>query len=289
MAAAADLPIRKLSAAAVSKRAAALLAVIMLAACGRADPSPPTPGAAIRFEQAAGVSQLDHGRRLARVLGCAGCHGANLQGQPWEEEAEFAISFSSNLTRALPAYSDAQIERALREGVRADGSPLWGMPSEIFTFLDAADVAALIAYLRTVPPGGAVHPRIHFGPRGRREVASGEYRPAPQLVRDGRALSPAGLDGRHGLARYIARSTCAECHGLTLAGQGAPPEHTPDLMAAGAYTREEFHRLMRTGVPTGGRRLTLMAQVARGRFAHFTDREVDAIYDYLVARANAAH
>jgi hypothetical protein len=34
--------------------------------------------------------------------------------------------------------------------------------------------------------------------------------------------------------------------------------------------------------------LVLMDVVARGRFAHLTDHEVDALYDYLVARANAA-
>ncbi len=70
------------------------------------------------------------------MLGCKGCHGANLQGEPWNEEADLAISFSSNLTRTVPAYSDAQLDRAIRAGLRADGSPLWNMPSEIFAELD---------------------------------------------------------------------------------------------------------------------------------------------------------
>src|SRR5207237_10845737 len=117
-------------------------------------------------------TQYQHGERLAQVLGCRGCHGQDLQGQPWEEEADLAISFSSNLTRALPAYSDALLERAIRQGVRLDGSPLWGMPSEIFTELDPADLTAVIVYLRTVRPAGVIHPRIVFGPRGRREVAA---------------------------------------------------------------------------------------------------------------------
>jgi cytochrome c553 len=163
------------------------------------------------------------------------------------------------------------------------------MPSQIFTFLDAADLAAVIAYLRTVPQGGEVHPRIVFGPRGRREVASGAYRSALRLVGEGRALAPARLDGRHELARYMTRATCAECHGLTLEGHQAEEGRVPNLVVAGAYTREDFHRLMRTGVAAGGRQVGLMSQVARNRFSHFTDREVDAIYDYLVARAAQAH
>jgi mono/diheme cytochrome c family protein len=268
---------------------AALAAVLSLSACSR-DPRPPRPQAeAIRFETVAGQTPVQHGRRLARVLGCAGCHGAGLQGRPWDEEANFAISFSSNLTRALPLYSVAQFERAVREGVRPDGSPLWGMPSEIFTHLDAADMTALLAYLRTVRPAGNVHPRIVFGPGGRREIAAGSYKPAPQLAREGRGTRPAALDGRHEWARYMTRATCGECHGLTLTGHGVAPERTPDLIVAGAYTRAQFRHLMRTGLPPGGRRLRLMDEVARGRFAYLTDREVDAIHDYLVARARRAH
>jgi hypothetical protein len=99
---------------------------------------------------------------------------------------------------------------------------------------------------------------------------------------------PAVLDGRHEFARYMTRATCGECHGLTLTGHGVAPEHTPDLNVAGAYTRAQFRHLMRTGQPLAGRRLRLMGEVARGRFAHLTDREVDAIYDYLVARARQA-
>jgi len=53
------------------------------------------------------------------------------------------------------------------------------------------------------------------------------------------------------------------------------------------YSLEEFQTLMRTGVPKGGHELDLMAEVARGRFVHFTDEEVEALYRYLQARAGA--
>jgi cytochrome c553 len=260
---------------------------LLLAACGRS-PQAATPAApAPHFARAAGQTQLQHGERLASVLGCKGCHGQNLQGQPWEEQADLAISFSSNLTRALPGYSDAALERAIRQGVRADGSPLWGMPSEIFTELDPADMAALIAWLRTTRPAGVIHPRIVFGPRGRREVAAGTYRSTPEEVRASRGQGPARFDAAHDLARYMLRATCGECHGVTLTGNTwpAPERSPPDLNIAGAYPREDFRRLLRTGVATGGRQVGLLREVARGRFAHLTDAEVDAIYDYLAARA----
>jgi cytochrome c553 len=269
-------------------RWAPTIAVALLAAaCGRVPETPPAPAPTLRFAPAAGQTPVQHGERLASVLGCKGCHGQTLQGQPWNEEAALAISFSSNLTRAVPAYSDAALERAIRGGVRADGTPLWDMPSEIFTGLDPADMAALIAYLRTLHPAGEVHPRIVFGPRGRREVAAGTYRNALQLVQAQRGQGPMRFDGAHDLARHMIRATCGECHGVTLAGATWPPPERspPDLNVAGAYTRQDFRRLMRTGVATGGRQVGLMSEVARGRFSHLTDAEVDTIYDYLVARA----
>lgn len=268
-------------------KAGAFAFALLLAACGRAPQPSASAAPAPRFVQIAGQSQVQHGERLAAVLGCKGCHGRDLQGEEWNEEADLAISFSSNLTRAMPAYSDAALERAIRLGVRADGSPLWDMPSEIFTELDPADMAALIAWLRTLRPAGDVHPRIVFGPRGRREIAAGTYRPAPVIVRAEHGRGPVRFDSAHDPARYMIRATCGECHGVTLTGAAWPEgeRSPPDLNIAGAYTRHDFRRLMRTGVAPGGRPLGLMSEVARGRYSHLADAEVDAIYDYLAARA----
>lgn len=235
----------------------------------------------------ASAGAVAHGERLARVLGCRGCHGDDLTGRPWIEDSEVAILFTSNLTRAVPAYSDAALAQTIRNGARPDGSPLWDMPSSLFTDLADADMAALIAYLRTVPPSGQTHPRIVIGPEGRREIEAGTIRPEPAVVQSSRGKGPPPLDGRHDWARYMIRATCSECHGLDLAGhegrEGRPGP--PDLLVAGGYSREQLRHLLRTGAPPDGRRLGLMADVARGRFAHMTPREIDAIYDYLAARA----
>ena len=41
---------------------------------------------------------------------------------------------------------------------------------------------------------------------------------------------------------------------------------------------------MRTGKAAGGRELKFMSPTARTRFAHFSDDEIAALYDYLAAR-----
>ncbi len=270
------------------------LAAALLTACGGAgsggNAAAEAP-AAPQFEMPAGAgaeARLAHGERLARVLGCNGCHGDDLTGGPWIEEPAFAIQFASNLTRVLPGYSDAQLEQTLREGTRPDGSDLWEMPSSLFTGLSDADMGALIAWLRTVPPAGEAHPRIVLGPEAREEIAAGTFKPAAQHVREQREQGPLALGGAHEQARYMVRATCAECHGMNLEG-GPPPgpgaTARPDLIVASAYSRDEFRQLLRTGAATGGRQLGLMAEVARGRYARLTDGEIDAIHAYLVARA----
>lgn len=265
---------------------AALSAVLLATACGggpaeKAEQAPPP-----QFERAS-ADDVGHGERLGRVLGCTGCHGPDLTGRPWIEDPQQAILFTSNLTRAVPQYSDAELARAIRWGVRPDGSVLWEMPSDIFTHLSEPDLGALRTWLRTVPPNGEPQPRIRIGPDGRRAIERGEVKPSSVVARENRAVWPARLDGGHEWARYMVRATCAECHGLELTGREGTEEirPPPDLDIVGGYSRDQFRRLMRTGRPIDGREMPLMSEVARERFAHLTEREVDAIYDYLSARS----
>lgn len=251
-----------------------LVAVSLAVAACEAEPPPTAFDGAEAKEAAARVA---HGKRIADVLGCTGCHGANLQGERFYE------LYASNLTRDLGGYSDADIERALRQGVPKNGRDLWGMPSELFQHLSEPDMAALIAFLRSLKPaGGPTQPPLPFPPDVRELIAKGEIKPAAAFVRDSSTLGPVDLGPDHALGRYVTRVTCAECHGPDLKGNH---RDTPDLIAAGAYSREEFERLLTEGVPTGGRKLKLMELVAKERFAKLTLHERDALYAYLKARA----
>lgn len=231
---------------------------------------------------------VEKGKRIATLLGCHGCHDKNLQGRLFIDEPHFAVLYSSNLTRALPHYSDEQLEYAIREGVRADGSPLWEMPSEAFTPLSAPDMRALIAYLRSVPGQGAEHPRVVFGPEGKQEIKTGLTKPAPEEVRRERHISPVAAGQNHEWGRYLVHVVCGECHGPDLRGNPDPETYRPDLIVAAAYPLADFKTLMKTGQPLGDRKLTLMAKVAKSRFSHLTEAEVEAMHGYLVARAGVA-
>lgn len=269
-------------------RSAVLAILLLLPACGQQRGNQPAAAAEApspRQFRMASKGRLAHGERVARVLGCTGCHNETLTGNDWSDPGVVTM-WSSNLTRVVRRHDDRALTDMITRGIRPDGSELWEMPSHLFTQLAAEDMAALLAFLRSRPEAGVDHPRPRFEARGRREIASGQWRSSPAHVAAEGRLSPPDAGPRHALARYIVRATCAECHGMTLTGGQPNPRAAPRpdirLIAAG-YERARFRRLLREGVASGDRPLGLMGQVARGRYRHLTAEEADAIYDYLHA------
>lgn len=262
-----------------------LTLIAALAGCGdRPAEKVQVAPAPLGFARAA-ADPLEHGERLSRVLGCSGCHGEDLTGENWSEPG-FGSLWTANLTRAVPRYSDAQLALAITSGRRPDGSEMWEMPSHLFTKLTHDDMSALIAWLRSRPPSGDVHPGPMFEEGARREIAAGLFRSSPAVVRaEGESWPPDAVGTDHRRARYIVRATCAECHGMDLRGGRPGPEavRRPDLRMAAAYPLEDFRRLLRTGIAVGNREVSLMSEVARGRYRHLTDAEIDAVHAYLVA------
>lgn len=262
------------------RRLAGLFVLALLAACGGAPKEAPTAFAKLSADP------VKHGERLSIILGCSGCHGKDLAGQDWSEDG-YGRLWTANLTVAAADYTDDELKRIIVTAKKPDGTPLWDMPSHLFTQLADADMDALMAYIRSLPKKGEAHPPPTFGPILKAEMAKGEYySSAVRVERQGKLLPPdAGPD--HRLARYIVRATCAECHGMDLRGGKAGPitGYRPDIRIAGSYDPGDFARLLRTGVPAGERKLGLMAEVARGRYSHFTDAEIAAIHAYLKAVA----
>ncbi|MEO7411264.1 MAG: c-type cytochrome [Sphingomicrobium sp.] len=263
------------------------VAVLALAACDRTPDKPAIEAQPIVLAYDGAGSQdpaalIAHGERLTKVLGCRGCHGDNLQGEKFADEPGFGTIHASNLTLALQRYDSAGIERALRQGRRPDGSELWAMPSEMYTHLSAPDMAALVAYLKSLKPAGKAMPPKRIEAGWRAEIASGKFKSAPGYIAEEQGIAPIDLGPTHARARMIAMTACSECHASRLEGG----DGTPNLDIVGAYSGEQFATLMRTGKPVGGRELRMMSGVARGRFTHFTNREIADLHAYLKARAD---
>jgi cytochrome c553 len=214
-------------------------------------------------------TSLAEGRRLATIRGCyEGCHGMGISGGVFIDEPILARLVAPDLTAAARRYSNAELERIIRWGVRPNGRSVVGMPSEMYHGLSDADLGRVLARIRRTPP------------LGRLGLVLGKYHPAAVLALRITAAAPLeapAAEDSLALGRYLAQTSCTECHGLDLRGG----DGTPALAIAAAYGPEEFRHFFRTGQAKGGRELALMSKVARSRFSYFMDGEVRALHAYL--------
>jgi len=230
-------------------------------------------------------ASIAEGGRLALVHGCRGCHTNTLTGEVLVDDPLLARLVAPNLTASVRHYSDPELVRIIRRGVRPNGRSVWAMASEMYAPLSDADLGRILAYIHSLPEAPGPGPMLHLGPLGRFGVTVGQFTSAAALVRETDSLTAAGVFPGPGEANaegaYLVRTSCTECHGLTLTGG----DSVPDLRIAAGYTLEQFAHFFKTGEALGGRELKTMSRMARGRFSHLTVSEVAAIHGYLVARA----
>jgi cytochrome c553 len=240
----------------------------------------PLPNSSIRAST--GAAAIARGERLAFVYGCADCHAHDLHGA---FIADFGMR-SRNLTQLATEFSDADFDRVIRHGLRPDGTSVAEtMPSDAFQYMSDADVADVIAYIRSRPHAGDPVPTPSYDWSARLKFLSGDGKTDAMWF----PLQIPALDlgPRYARGRQIAMAACGECHTTALVGDVPPqPHHPPDLSIVAAYERTDFVKFMHTGKAAGNRVLPMMSAVARVRISHLSDADLDALYDYLVARGH---
>lgn len=101
------------------------------------------------------AAALRVGKTLYQSRGCAECHGADGRGRVVIDEPDGhhvrAPNITSHSASAVAGYTEADWVRAIRHGVDRAGRPLLEMPSEIYSRMNDADFAALVAYARSLP------------------------------------------------------------------------------------------------------------------------------------------
>jgi mono/diheme cytochrome c family protein len=229
-------------------------------------------------------ASIAEGERLARVRGCPGCHGDRLQGNVFFDEPGVARLTAGNLTRAARRYSDAELARIIRHGVRPDGSSVFGMPSPTFFHLNDEDLGRIIAWVRSMPEVEGPDSRLEARMMGRIGLVTGLYKPISVEVDSAEIIARlASPDSSHG--RYLALSICTECHGQDLKGS---PMGAPGLSVAKGYSLDAFERLLRTGVAADGTEKGLMSEVAKGRFVNLDSVEIRQLHEYLSRQSNGS-
>lgn len=240
------------------------------------------------------TAAVAEGKRQFFTRGCVDCHGDNGAGKMVVDDALIGTIMGSNLTTGLGGvgrlYQDADWERAIRHGVGSDSRPLVIMPAHEYNPINDADMASIIAYIKSLPPVDQERAPLKIGPLGRILHVTGMVTVVPAEVIDHTAPRPEavakGATKEYGA--YLAK-TCTGCHGATLSGGPipgvpsdgpAPRNLTPDVATGlGSWQEADFAKAIRTGIrPDGTQLATAMPWPA---FQQMTDEEVSALWRYL--------
>lgn len=250
----------------------------------------PAVALAIRDDSAT----IARGQHIATIRGCVDCHTANLAGAKFLDVPLLGTIYAANLTRgrngAASTFTPEDWDRAIRHGVKPDGSPLLIMPSQEYAELSDEDVAALAAYMKSLPAVDSHLGENRVGPIGRfLEFTGGAILvPASHIDQeaDRKPTPPEGPTAEYGA--YLATS-CTGCHGQELTGgpiPGMPPGTPPALnlttdstTGLGSWTETDFTRALREGKKPDG--TTLKAPMPWQLTSQLTDDELHALWLHL--------
>ena len=246
--------------------------------------------------------RLARGKYLVQgLLGCESCHtpadwtqhgapevaGMELAGQRFPLAGFPGTLVVPNLTpdkeTGSANWTDDQIARAIREGVKHDGTTLFPiMPYSEYRALSDEDLASVVVYLRSLTPVRNPLPasKINF-------PVNYLVRSAPQPV-----TAPVAEPGLDQLARgkYMVSLGCG-CHnaveklryagGESLVGPWGSvvsANITPDASGINYYTEATFITTLRTGY-VGARKLNSIMPF--GNFKNLSDDDLKAMFAYL--------
>ncbi|MEO7361823.1 MAG: cytochrome c [Gemmatimonadaceae bacterium] len=237
---------------------------------------------------------LARGGHLVNVIGkCVECHETDLGGKVFIDDPAFARIVASNLTTGKggygSTYTNAEMAVAIRHGIRRDSTTALLMPSDDFQVLSDDDVAAVIAYIRSMPPVDRELPLTELHPVGKALSAAGQLPifMAENIAIDRKHDAIAIRDTSVAYGRYLANAGgCTGCHGKTLSGgkiPGTPPEWPPaaNITPTGIshYSDAELETILRTGKRPDG---TAVNDVMPWRYtAKLTDEELMTTIKYL--------
>ena len=255
----------------------------------------------------AGNGSVERGEYLVRNASvCGGCHSADpanpdaaLSGgrefRNWRVGVARASNLTSDKETGLGGWSDAEIVRALRNGVDREGHLLIPvMPFEWLHDMSDDDAFAVARYLETLPP---VHNEVESSPNLFFKIGRALLlRPQPAASI---SAPPRGATAEYGA--YLARvALCADCHtprtgiqqksdrSRLFAGVPNPPKEfpkrptnlTPDSETGiGRWSETDFITTIRTGRKLNGDSLHPFMPWKQVR--RLSDDDLLAIYRYL--------
>ena len=227
-----------------------------------------------------------------------GCHGEDLGGvEKWLDVGALGTVDSANLTSGVGGIgreftSDEDYVRAIRHGIDPDGKPIYMPAVSATSHLSDEELAAIIAYVKTVPPVDHKTNGHRFTPLGKILFALNMVPPPPVEIvsHELHVTAPEpGVTVEYG--KYLVDvMDCRLCHGQELTGGRFPDPSVkvkvPDVTSAGEvgfWSDEQFIHMIRTGTTPGGHELNPDLMPWEEISVRATDDDLRAIYMYLEA------
>jgi len=230
---------------------------------------------------------------VKNVMGCGhqDCHRADFGGGPVIDAQPVGTVYAPNITigdgSVTKEYVGKDWARILRHGVKKNGKRALIMPSEDLTNYSDDDLAAAIAYIKSMPPVNRASQPHSLGPIGMLMAATEpvfafdkiDHNHKPENVKPG----PTKEWGK------VLAGSCTGCHGAGFSGGKIPggdpswPESrnvTPDeATGIGKWKFEDFDKAIRTGQRPDGTVLNdaMPWKMLKG----MTDDDVKALWEYL--------
>lgn len=253
---------------------------------------------------------LERGEYLVEgIVGCGNCHsGRTAEGElipGMEYGGNFVIeepgfrAYAPNISphpeKGIGSWTDLEIERAIREGIGRDGQVL-GPPMAFPFYRDIStnDMAAIIAYLRSVPAIDREVPRSTYSMELPPNWGPPVTDPIPDVPRSdtlayGRYLTHALghctdchtplVMGQHDFSRIGAGANIFHApFGYTWSALAANITQHPDL-GIGSWTDDEIKRAITTGVSKDGRQL--LPFMGFSYYAKISPEDLNAIVAYV--------
>lgn len=255
-------------------------------------------------QEALAETPVERGRYLVEVIAaCGNCHSRDFPGSP-DQSMHLAGGFpieqpgmhanppniTQDLETGIGSWTDEQIEVAIREGVRPDGRVLGPpMPFELYRSISDEDIAAIIAYLRTVPPV-----------KNQAEPSSYDFPLPPAWGPPVGKVAGPDPDNLLEYGAYLAGPLghCIECHStpgangvpdiVNALGAGGFPIYGPwgvsvssNITPTGLsnWSDQEIKTVITTGKRPNG--TTLRPPMGVSYYAGLTEHDLDAIVAYL--------
>lgn len=237
------------------------------------------------------ATNLERGRYLYVSRGCTDCHHVHGGGREFINDPKGMRIIGPNITQGSPVaqYTADDWVRIIRHGVKANGRAAFLMPSEDYNRWTDADLAALVGYVRSLPPISGGEAIIELPTPVKALYGFGLIQDAFEKIDHTLAPAqpiPAAVNAQHGA--YVA-NMCIGCHGPGLSG-GKIPGGPPSWPAAANLTpgaessmarypdAQSFVTMLRSGKRADGSAIQVMPFES---LRQLNDVDAQALYAYL--------